>query len=88
LDGGGDLCIDGRDIWPLMICQPGARSPHKASFHYTTWILEAVRSGRWKLVLPHDQYAVVRPGRDGMPGTGQRPPGISSSPARSWLGDN
>jgi arylsulfatase A len=60
--------IDGQDIWPLMAGVPGARSPHKCFFYYNAWCLEAVRSGRWKLVLPHDQYSVVTPGQDGMPG--------------------
>jgi arylsulfatase len=60
--------IDGKDIWPLMAGEYGARSPHKAFFYYNAWSLEAVRSDRWKLVLPHDQYSVIEPGHDGMPG--------------------
>jgi len=150
--------IDGKNIWPLMTGRIGVRSPHQAFFYYNAWQLEAVRSGRWKLVLPHDFYAVVKPGVDGNPGQhawthvnmalydilndvgettdvagqhldvmeqmlelvaqarmdlgdgvkqvmpekkdffqsrrlyrikgrGQRPPGISTAPARSWLGE-
>jgi arylsulfatase len=60
--------IDGKDIWPLISGVHGARSPHETFFYYNAWCLEAVRSGRWKLVLPHDQYGVVEPGKDGMPG--------------------
>lgn len=60
--------IDGKDIWPLMTGQIGARSPHEAVYYYNAWQLEAVRSGRWKLVLPHDYYPVVKPGSDGNPG--------------------
>jgi arylsulfatase A len=60
--------VDGKDIWPLMAGQPGARSPHEAFFYYNAWALEGVRMGRWKLVLPHDFYAVVKPGTDGNPG--------------------
>ena len=60
--------IDGKDIWPLMSGEMGARSPHEVFYYYNAWCLEAVRSGRWKLVLPHDQYGVVEPGKDGMPG--------------------
>jgi arylsulfatase A-like enzyme len=41
--------IDGRDIWPLMSGQPGARSPHEAYYFYRGADLQAVRSGRWKL---------------------------------------
>jgi len=44
-----DRVIDGRDIWPLMAGQPGAKSPHEAFFYYRGTNLEAVRSGKWKL---------------------------------------
>ncbi len=44
--------IDGKDIWPLLSGQPGARSPHEAFFYYCREQLHAVRSGRWKLHLP------------------------------------
>ncbi|MHC4844208.1 MAG: sulfatase-like hydrolase/transferase, partial [Planctomycetota bacterium] len=44
-----DRIIDGKDIWPLMITAPGARSPHEAYFYYSENNLEAVRSGQWKL---------------------------------------
>ena len=60
--------IDGKNIWPLMTGQLGAKSPHEAVFYYNAWQLEAVRSGTWKLVLPHQYYAVAEPGKDGMPG--------------------
>jgi arylsulfatase A-like enzyme len=45
--------IDGRDIWPLLAGAAGARSPHNALWFYFDKSLLAVRSGRWKLVLPH-----------------------------------
>jgi arylsulfatase A-like enzyme len=60
--------IDGKNIWPLLTGQLGAKSPHEAFFYYNAWQLEAVRSGKWKLVLPHQYYAVAVPGKDGMPG--------------------
>ena len=60
--------IDGKNIWPLMTGELGAKSPHEAFFYYNAWQLEAVRSGKWKLVLPHQYYAVAVPGKDGMPG--------------------
>ncbi len=44
-----DRVIDGRDIWPLMAGEPGAKSPHDAYFYYRGTTLEAVRSGNWKL---------------------------------------
>ena len=47
-----DRIIDGRDIWPLLSGQPGAKSPHEAFFYYYLEQLQAVRSGKWKLYLP------------------------------------
>lgn len=45
-----DRVIDGKDIFPLMSGTVGAKSPHDAYFYYKDERLEAVRSGRWKLV--------------------------------------
>ncbi len=50
-----DRIIDGRDIWPLMCSQKGAKSPHEAFYYYWEDQLQAVRSGRWKLVLPFEK---------------------------------
>ena len=61
--------IDGKDIWPLMSGVPGAKSPHEAFFYYRSFALEAVRSGKWKLHLPHSYRTLA--GRPG--GTGGRP---------------
>lgn len=52
-----DRIIDGKDIFPLLAGTPGARSPHEAFFHYHLGQLQAVRSGPWKLIVPH----VARP---------------------------
>ena len=60
--------IDGKNIWPLMAAERGAKSPHEAFYYYNGWQLEAVRSGPWKLILPTTYYAVAEPGKDGMPG--------------------
>ena len=43
--------IDGKDIWPLMSGQAGAKTPHEAFFYYNNLGLQAVRSGKWKLIL-------------------------------------
>ena len=61
--------IDGKDIWPLMSGQSGAKSPHEALFYYRGWALHAVRSGKWKLHLPHDYHTLSgrEGGRDGLP---------------------
>ena len=65
------LPIDGKDIWPLMACKPGAKSPQEAYlFYYHTNELQAIRSGNWKLILPHT-YRTMQgqtPGKDGIPG--------------------
>jgi arylsulfatase len=65
------LPIDGLDIGPLLRNEPGAKSPHEALyFYYLTNELQAVRSGKWKLVLPHS-YRTMQgqaPGKDGIPG--------------------
>ena len=61
--------IDGLDIWPLLACTPGAKSPHEALyFYYGTNNLEALRAGRWKLMLPHTFRSLTgTPGKDGVP---------------------
>ena len=46
-----DRKIDGKDIWPLLSGQPGAKSPHEAFYYYKMDTLECVRSGDWKLRL-------------------------------------
>jgi arylsulfatase A len=61
--------IDGKDIWPLMTGVPGVKSPHEAFFYYRSYALEAVRSGKWKLHLPHSYRTLA--GRPG--GTGGQP---------------
>jgi arylsulfatase A-like enzyme len=54
---GADLpqrSIDGRNASALLLAQPDARSPQEVYFfYYHGNDLEAVRSGRWKLHLPH-----------------------------------
>jgi len=49
----GARILDGRDIWPILSGQPGARTPHDRFFYYFMGDLEAVRSGKWKLHLGH-----------------------------------
>ena len=61
--------IDGKDIWRLMSSRPRAKSPHEALFYYRGYALEAVRSGKWKLHLPHAYRTLA--GREG--GTGGQP---------------
>jgi len=55
-----DHKIDGLDISDLMLGKPGAKSPHEAFyFYYHANDLEALRSGDWKLVLPHAYRSAV-----------------------------
>jgi arylsulfatase A-like enzyme len=64
-----DRIIDGRDIWPLMSGQPGAKTPHGVFYYYWNLGLEAVRSGPWKLHLPHDYRTLTgKRGTNGQPG--------------------
>jgi arylsulfatase A-like enzyme len=63
-----DRMIDGKDIWPLMSGQPGAKSPHEAYYFYWNRELQAVRSGPWKLHFPHEYRTL-----DGPPGSGGKP---------------
>ena len=60
--------IDGRDIGPLLRGEPGARSPHEVFYYYWGRDLQAVRSGPWKLHLPHTYPKPDPPGADGKPG--------------------
>jgi arylsulfatase len=62
--------IDGLDIWPLLSADKAAKSPHDAYFfYYADNELQAVTSGRWKLVLPHTYRTLdgKSGGHDGLP---------------------
>jgi arylsulfatase A-like enzyme len=62
--------IDGLNIWPLLAGEPNARNPHEAYyFYYNQNELQSVRSGPWKLILPHRfRTLAAHPGGiDGIP---------------------
>jgi arylsulfatase A len=63
-----DRIIDGRDIRPLMFGEAEAKSPHDVFYYYAGRNLQAVRSGKWKLVLPHTYSTPDPPGVDGKHG--------------------
>ena len=65
----GANIIDGRDMWPLLENARNAQAPHDALYFYWGTELHAVRSGRWKLHLPHPYQFLERAGNDGAPGT-------------------
>ncbi len=50
-----DRSLDGKDIWPLLT-KAKAHSPHKFFCYYLDNQLQAVRSGRWKLILEQHEY--------------------------------
>ncbi len=61
-----DHTIDGRDIWPLMAGEDGAESPHEAYYLYYGKQLQAIRSGKWKMHLPHGYRTMAgKPGGTG-----------------------
>ena len=63
--------IDGLSILPLMLGEAGATTPHEVLyFYYHDNQLQALRSGKWKLYLPHRYRTMLgsTPGMDGMPG--------------------
>jgi arylsulfatase A-like enzyme len=55
--------IDGRDVWPLLAGETGARSPHEAFYYYHGEQLQAVRSGPWKLHLALPARATLAAGK-------------------------
>jgi arylsulfatase A-like enzyme len=61
--------IDGKDISPLLLDQPGAKSPQEAYLFFWGKELQAVRSGPWKLYFPHTYRTLAgkEGGRDGRP---------------------
>lgn len=61
--------IDGKDIWPLVVRPQQSKSPHEALFIYWGAHLDAVRSGKWKLHLPHEYRSLEGGGggADGLP---------------------
>ncbi|MDZ4287676.1 MAG: sulfatase [Prosthecobacter sp.] len=51
-----DHPIDGKNVWPLIVGESGAKNPHDFyAFYYQQNELQAITSGdgRWKLQLPH-----------------------------------
>jgi arylsulfatase A-like enzyme len=63
-----DRILDGKDVWPLLSAAGGASSPHEVLYFYWGQELHAVRSGRWKLHLPHPYQSLDSAGNDGAPG--------------------
>jgi arylsulfatase A-like enzyme len=49
-----DRKIDGHDVQSLLFDKADARSPYSAFYYYQREQLQAIRSGPWKLFLPHE----------------------------------
>ena len=62
--------IDGVSLLPILAGDETAEPRKEMLFYYGQNQLQAVRKGKWKLVLPHDfrSYGGVLPGNDGYPG--------------------
>ena len=59
--------IDGEDRWALIADQPDAK-PRDRFYYYAGDELQAVRSGKWKLHLPHEYLTSAEPrGKNGKP---------------------
>jgi len=65
-----DHIIDGVNILPLMLGDEQANPRDHFYYYYRKNSLEAVRKGKWKLVLPHSYrtYKNALPGNDGFAG--------------------
>ncbi len=62
-----DRVIDGKDIWPLLSGEPGAKTPYDVFFYHWDSELQAVRSGSWKLHFPHMyRQQAETPGTNGL----------------------
>ena len=48
------VTLDGKDISSILFQHPGAKSPHSNFYYYSLTHLQAVRSGRWKLIFPRE----------------------------------
>jgi arylsulfatase len=66
--GISERLLSGQSVRPLLLGEPGAKSPHEALFFYAGSQLQCVRSGRWKLHFPHPYITTAgEPGRGGKP---------------------
>ncbi|VAX22110.1 Arylsulfatase, partial [hydrothermal vent metagenome] len=48
-----DRVIDGEDIWSFISSDPDQELPNRTLFYHRKGVLQAVRSGPWKLHFPH-----------------------------------
>ena len=55
-----DNAIDGRDIWPLL-CGQTKQSSREAHYYFNGMMLQAVRSGPWKLAITRQPEGLGQP---------------------------
>ncbi|MDA1275541.1 MAG: sulfatase-like hydrolase/transferase [Verrucomicrobia bacterium] len=72
------LKIDGLSVKPLLMGEPGAKSPHEALFFFAGSELHALRSGKWKLHFAHPYITTA-----GEPGKGGKPSNWGKSKSQS-----
>ncbi len=60
-----DRVIDGYDVWPILSGASEAETPYEAFYYYQDRQLQAVRSGPWKLHVPHSYLGLGKAGQGG-----------------------
>ena len=86
-----DHKIDGKDIWPIIAGEDGAKSPQEAYYFYYGSQLQAMRMGDWKLHFPHGYRTMAgKPGgKDGIPnGYSQAKIGLALFNLRDDIGES
>ena len=83
-----DRVIDGKDIWPLLSGQEGAKTPYEAFFYHTSQgQLAAVRSGKWKLHIKVPRPRRRRPKKGEKPKPVPKPPAIALYDLEADIGE-
>ena len=57
--------LDGQDAWGILT---GEETGHRPFYFVYNGVVEALRDGKWKCVVPHSYRIVKTPGKDGLPG--------------------
>ena len=57
--------FDGQDAWGILT---GEETGHRPFYFVYNGVVEALRDGKWKCVVPHSYRIVKTPGKDGLPG--------------------
>lgn len=71
-----DRVIDGKDIWPLLIGMPDAKSPHEAIYYLRGRGVEGIRVGDWKYRIATDKPPKAKKSKD-QPASDARPKNVN-----------